>query len=154
MTTTAFKNSLDMLETQARDASRAEMEHQQEAARRTLELRTAREFAWRRLNLLRNLVRVVRPQTEEAEAQEAGRAALLQEAGLTGATKAQRDLADRFAPVTLAIWQATREDADDDAAAAALKALTEFEAWHDEDRATPFLGLMERDIPDLPLVEV
>lgn len=154
MTTTAFGNCLDMLETHARDASRAEIEHQQEAARRTAELRTAREFAWRRLNLLRSLASAVRAQTEEAEALEAGRAALLQETGLTGATKAQRDLADRFAPVTLAIWQATRDDADDATAAAALGALTEFEAWHETDRGTPFLGLMERNIPDLPLVEV
>lgn len=154
MTTTAMKDCLNILETQARDASRAEVDHQKEAARRTVELRTSREFAWRRLNLLRSLTSAVSPKPTEAEALEAGRAALLREAGLTSATKAQRDLADRFAPVTLAVWGVTRDDADTDATTTALEALTEFEAWHEADRGTPFLGLMERDIPDLPLVEV
>ena len=154
MTTTAFKDCLNTLETRARDASRAESEHQQEAARRTAELRTAREFAWRRLNLLRSLASALRDETAEPEALEAGRLALLREASLTTATKPQRDLADRFTPVTLAIWHATRDDADAEAAHTALEALAEFEAWHQADRGMPFLGLMERDIPNLPLVEV
>lgn len=154
MTNTAFKDCLETLKAQARDASRAESEHQNEAARRTVELRKMREFAWRRLNLLSSLANAVRPVAEEAEALEAGRAALLREASLNGATKAQRDLADRFAPVSLAIWQATREDGDDEAAAAALAELSAFETWHEADRGVPFLGLMERDIPNLPLVEV
>ncbi|WP_415184825.1 hypothetical protein [Phaeovulum sp.] len=152
--TTTFKECLDQLETQARDANRAEAQHQQEAARRTAELRMAREFAWRRLNLLRSLAATVRPEAEEEPALAAGRTALLREAGLNGATQAQRDLADRFAPVTRAVWQATREDADPSTINAVLPVLADFEAWHAADRGTPFLGLMERDIPELPLVEV
>lgn len=154
MSTTPFKTCLDMMETCARDASRAEMQHQQEAARRSSELRVAREFAWRRLNLLRNLANALRAEPDEEAAMTAGRAALLQEAGLNGATQAQRDLADRFAPVTRAVWLATRDDANAQAAEDALDALAEFERWHEAERDAPFLGLMERDIPDLPLVEV
>lgn len=43
MTNTAFKDCLETLKAQARDASRAEGEHQNEAARRTVELRKMRE---------------------------------------------------------------------------------------------------------------
>ena len=53
--------------------------------------------------------------------------------------------------MTLAIWAATRPEAEEGGPAAA--ALAAFEAWYGE-RGTPFLALMEREIPELPLVEV
>jgi hypothetical protein len=148
---TAFATWLETLTADARAASIAEQQYQKEAARRAAELKTERAFAWRRLNLMRAIAAAVRPAEDAAAATAAGRVAMLREVGWNGATQAQRDVADRFDPVVLAVWAATRPDAQDGGEAAA--ALAEFEAWYAE-RGTPFLALMEREIPELPLVEV
>lgn len=154
MTGTAFADCLARLEARAQQANRDEARHLEEAARRAAELRRARAFAWRRLNILRSVANAVRGEGEEEVALLAGRAAMLRDTGLNLATQPRRDLAERFAPVVRALWLATREDAAAGAAEAALAAFADFEAWHETDRGAPFLGLMERDIPDLPLVEV
>ncbi len=151
MTTTAFASYLESLDAAARAASTAEVEHQKAAARRAAELRSERAFAWRRLNLMRATAAAVRGAEDAEAATAAGRATLLREAGLTGATQPQRDIADRFAPVSLAIWTASREEAPEGDPAAALAA---FEAWYAAERGGPFLALMERETVELPLVEV
>jgi hypothetical protein len=145
-----FATWLETLTAEARAASTAEIEYQKAAAARAAELREARAFAWRRLNLMRAVAGAVRGAEDETAAAAAGRAAMLREVGWTGATQTQRDVADRFAPVVLAVWAATRPDVADDGTAAALAG---FEAWYAE-RGTQFLALMEREIPELPLVEV
>ncbi len=141
---------LDGLDAAARAASTAERDWQAEAARRAAELKAERAFAWRRLNLMRSLAGAVRGGEDEETALAAGRAAFLRETGLTGATEAQRQVAERFAPVLIAIRAAIAEDGAGDPSAA----LAAFEAWYAEDRGRPFLALMEREIVDLPLVEV
>jgi hypothetical protein len=147
---TAFATYVDGLAATARAASAAELQHQKQAAARAAELRAAREFAWRRLNLMRGVAAAVGGAEDEAAATAAGRAAMLRLVGWNGATQAQRDVADRFAPVVAAVWAATRENPEADAAAA----LADFEAWFAAERSAPFLGLMEREIAELPLVEV
>jgi hypothetical protein len=147
---TEFATWLETLTAEARAASTAEIEHQKEAARRAAELKEARAFAWRRLNLVRAVAAAVRDAGDEAAAAAAGRTAMLRAVGWNGATQAQRDVADRFAPVVLAVWAATRPVP---ASADVPAALAAFEAWYGE-RGTPFLALMEREIPELPLVEV
>ncbi|MBU3029442.1 hypothetical protein [Paracoccus marinaquae] len=154
MSADAFGNCLSALKARAEEANRNEIRHQQEAARRAAELRDIRAFAWRRLNILRAVAAAVRGEAEEEPALLAGQAAMLRDTGLNLATQPRRDLAERFRPVTRAVWLATREEAEDAAAEAALAAFAEFEAWHLQDRETPFLALMEREIPELPLVEV
>jgi hypothetical protein len=148
---TTLATWIETLTGDARAASVAELEQQKEAARRAAELREARAFAWRRVNLVRAIAAAAKGSEDEEAAAAAGRAAMLRAVGWNGATQAQRDVADRFAPVTLAIWAATRPEAEEGGQAAA--ALAAFEAWYGE-RGTPFLALMEREIPELPLVEV
>ena len=53
--------------------------------------------------------------------------------------------AGRFEPVALAVWG---EDAD------AAAALAGFEAWFAEQRGAGVLALMEREVVELPLVEI
>ena len=149
-TDSGFDAYLATLAAQARDANAAEQAHQAEAARRAAELRQARAFAWRRLNLVRAVAAAVRAAEDAETATAAGRSAFLREVGWNGATQAQRDVGDRFAPVALAIWSAGRGEPGEDAAAA----VDAFEAWYAGERGVPLLALMERDIPELPLVEV
>ncbi len=148
---TTFATYLDGLDAAARAASGAEVEHQKEAAARAAELRTERAFAWRRLNLMRGLAAAVRGAEEAEAAAAAGRAAMFGLVGWNGATQAQRDAAERFAPVVRAVWAAGREGGDETDPGAAL---AEFEGWFAAERGAPFLGLMEREIVELPLVEV
>lgn len=154
MTETAFDTCLSTLQSRAEEANRDEIRHQQEAARKAAELRAAREFAWRRLNILRSISGAMRAETEDEPALLAGQAAMLRETGLDLSTQPRRDLVAAFQPVLRAIRQATGENSDPDSADAVLAALAEFEAWHQRDRGAPFLALMEREIPNLPLVEV
>ena len=74
---------------------------------------------------------------------------MLREVGWSGATEPQREVADRFAPVVAALAAAASDEPADPAAA-----LAAFEAWFAEARGAPFLGLMEREVVELPLVEI
>jgi hypothetical protein len=149
--TDPFATWLEALTAEAHAAGAAEQQHQKDAARRAAELKEARAFAWRRLNLMRALAAAVRGAEDAEAATAAGRAAMMREVGWNGATQAQRDVAERFAPVTLAVWSATRPEPEPGDAAAAFAA---FEEWYSAERGAPFLALMEREIVELPLVEV
>jgi hypothetical protein len=143
-----FTSYLDRLTATATAASAAEQEHARRAAARAAELRTERAFAWRRLNLMRSIAAAVRD-AEEAEAVAAGRAALLAAVGWTGLAEPERAIADRFTPVVAAVRAAARDEPADPATA-----LADFEAWYAAERGAPFLALMEREIVELPLVEI
>jgi hypothetical protein len=146
---TGFTRYLESLTDAAKAASAAELEHQKQAAARAAELRRERELAWRRLNLMRSVGAAVGQAEDEAAAAAAGRGAMLREVGWSGAAEAQGQVADRFAPVVRAVWTAARGEAADPTAA-----LAEFEAWFAAERGVPFLGLMEREIVELPLVDI
>ncbi len=148
-----FSGLLEELEAVARAAGAAEIEFQKEVAKHAAELREERAFAWRRLNLLRAVAAAVAAAKDEDEAGAAGRKAFYGQVGWNGATQNQRDVAERFAPVVAAVWTATRPEGPKDAAEV-KDALATFEAWYAETRSAPFLSLMERDIVELPLVEV
>src|SRR5690554_4834880 len=134
---TGFASYLENLHAAARAASAAEVEHQKQAAARAAELRNERAFAWRRLNLMRGLADAVRGAETAEAAIAAGRTAMLGMVGWNGATQAQRDVADRFRPVVLAVWNACREQGEETDAGAAL---AEFEAWFAAERGSPFLA--------------
>ena len=148
---TAYLNDLDRI---AREASAAEEQFRKEAARRAEELKNERAFAYRRLNLLRAIGRAVATAKDADEAQRSGRSVFFREVGWNGATQAQRDVAEQVAPVILAIWNATRLDEGTDDGSSVPEALAAFEGWFEETRNTAFLNLMEREIVELPLVEV
>ena len=151
MTDTPFAAWIDEMTLEARAAGIVEQEHQKEAARRAVQLKDVRAFAWRRLNLMRTLASAVRGAENAEAAGAAGRRVLLREVGWNGATEAQREVAERFAPVVLAVWAATRPEPEP---ADVPAAWTGFEDWYADARGGPFLALMEREIVELPLVEV
>lgn len=148
-----FTSLLEELSAQANEAGAAEQQLQKEVARRIAELKEARAFAWRRVNLLRAVAAAVKEAQNEEEARAAGRKRFYREVGWNGGTQNQRDVCEGFVPVILAIWAATREEEPDDVAVV-REELDAFEAWYAETRGGSFLALMERDIVELPLVEV
>lgn len=153
MTSGGYATYIGDLDRIARAASAAEEQFRKEAARRAEELRKERVFAFRRLNLLRAVGNAVRSADKAEEAQANGRHVLSREAGWSGATPAQQEAADRFAPVTLSIWAATGEGREGDGISTA-DAMASFEKWFEESRKTAFLNLMEREVVELPLVEI
>lgn len=149
---------LDGLEQAAHAASTAEEVYRREIAQRVRALEQDRAFAFRRLNLMRTVTAAVTGHEEEAEALQAGNIAFMRELEWTGATEAQRQALEQFQPVVLAAWtlsRATEEEADRSANMAALeRALTAFEQWFAASRNGPFLSVMEREVVELPLVEI
>ncbi|HRO12611.1 hypothetical protein [Amaricoccus sp.] len=152
MTETAIASYIETLATTARAASTAEQDFQKEAARRAAQLREARAFAWRRLNLVRATASAVRGAEGPEAVAEAGRETLFRESGLGRAAEANREVAERFVAVAEAVAAAGGDDPDPAADPAA--ALAAFEAWYAAARGGPFLALMEREVVELPLVEV
>ena len=145
---------LEDLDRRARAASATEEQFRKEAARQTEQLKNERVFAYRRLNLLRAIGRAVATAKDEAEAQGSGRSVFFREVGWNGATRAQRDGAERFAPVILAIWRAAGPHGEVDGGFTVPETLAAFERWFEESRSTAFLNLMEQEVVELPLVEV
>lgn len=165
MTAQPLTAYLDALERTAHEVSAAEESYRREAAVRFRELEQQRAFAFRRLNLMRTVAAAVAGIEEEAEAQAAGGAAFLRELDWTGATESQRQTLEQFRPVILAAWRLSRAQAEGAESGAAAdgaaaddvtlaRALAAFEEWFAGARNGAFLTVMEREIVELPLVEV
>jgi hypothetical protein len=145
---------LDDLERTAHSVSADEETYRREAAVRFRELEQARAFAFRRLNLMRTITGAVTGVEEEEDALKAGSIAFLREVEWSGATESQRQAVEQFKPVVLAAWQLSRAEDDTGDTAALTRALTDFEQWFANSRNSPFLTVMEREVVELPLVEV
>ena len=154
MISSEYAAYLDGLDRLAREASAAEEQFRKEAAKRAEQLKNERVFAFRRLNLLRAIGRAVAAAKDEGEAQRSGRDALFREVLWSGVTPPQQEAAERFTPVILAVWAATGPNRESEDGASVADAMAEFESWFEENRNTAFLNLMEREVVELPLVEV
>lgn len=141
------------LEQSAREAGIAEEKFRQETVSRMKELERARAFAFRRLNLLRNLAKAMSGAEDEAEAIERGRATFLCEVNWTGASDSQREALEKFEPVLVALWKICGEEASTEDRAQVTRECDAFEKWFADNRNGPFLSLMEVEPVELPLVE-
>jgi hypothetical protein len=144
----------DRLKRAADTASAAEDAYRRDAVRRIKEHEQERAFAYRRLNLMQAAAAAVAGAKDEAEAMAQGKSAMLREVNWNGASEPQRQVADRFAPVALALWRAGRDAGGAGQAEPPEAALAAFEQWFAESRNGPFLALMEGSTLELPLVEV
>lgn len=144
----------DDLDRQARAANAAEDEFRNNITKRMRELEEARAFAFRRLNLVKAIGAAIAGAKDEEEARALGASAFLIEVGWTGGSQSQRDVVEKFQPVALALWTASRPEATAEDAATVSKELAAFEEWFGQNRDAAFLTLMQQDLPELPLVEV
>lgn len=154
MTASPLAIYLDRLDRSARDANAKEDTLRRDLTRRLRELEDERAFAFRRLNLMRSVSASIAEAKDGAEAVQKGSSVLLREVGWTGANEQQKQVVERFIPVVISAWNAAREEGGDPHGDAVGRALAEFENWFAEDRKTPFLALLGREVVELPLVEV
>lgn len=141
------------LEQSAREAGIAEEKFRQEIVSRMKELERARAFAFRRLNLLRNIAKAMSGAEDDAQAIEWGRAAFLREVNWTGTSDSQRETLEKFEPVLVALWKICNEEASVADRSQATRECDVFEKWFANNRKGPFLSLMEVEPVELPLVE-
>lgn len=154
MSSDYYANYLEDLGAVAREASIAEEQFRKQAALRAEELKVERAFAFRRLNLVKAIGRAVSSAENEEDALRSGRNVFFREVSWNGATQKQKEVADQFNPVILSVWSAVRPEQEVDEQPLVGDALAAFEDWYRESRNTAFLNLMEREIVELPLVEI
>lgn len=125
-----------------------------EIARRERE----REFAFRRANLARTMVAAAAGADSEEKALALQRASLKRELGWVGEAEPRKAILDAWNGVAAAIWRATPRPGAADGArapqgAGVAAAFATFEAWFQANRGTPFLGLFDHEMPEIPVVE-
>jgi hypothetical protein len=155
MTAPVLQTVIDNLDAAARSASVAEEKFRREVVERIAALERARAFAFRRLNFVKAIVAAVAGAEDHPSAIAQANAAFLRETSWNGASASQREVMEQFAPVANAIWDARQTGENDSESAAAIEQqLAAFEQWFERNRNAPFLSLMDREVLELPLVEV
>ena len=167
MTTQQLSALLDDFERSAHAASVNEENYRREVAVRLKELENDRAFGFRRLNLMRTVIAALQGCETEEEALAGGSAAFLREVGWSSESEAQQEALEQFHPDSRACWQTRQLGAETEAdgeTEATVKGeaepaeignrLNEFERWFGKARNGPFLSVLEREIVELPLVEV
>ncbi|MDC7786190.1 hypothetical protein PQJ75_03885 [Rhodoplanes sp. TEM] len=139
------------LEAAAGHAETAEREYRREAAQRIAALEQERAFAYRRLNLVRELAEAMAGADAEESAVGIAFAMLRGKLGWSQDSEARSEVIERFATFAQALFRSlTSEDEPEPSAPAAL---AEFENWYVENRHAPFWILFEHYIPETPLVD-
>lgn len=163
MTTQQLSAFLDDFERSAHEASANEENYRREIAVRLKELANERAFGFRRLNLMRTVVAAIQDCETEEDAVVKGSMAFLQEVGWSAENESQQESLEKFQPVIRACWQMKRAGTENEVADDAKpeekqadigKQLNEFEDWFGKARNGPFLSVLEREIVELPLVEI
>lgn len=150
-TVTAF---LQELEQSAHAASTVEEDYRREVTERFRILAEDRAFGFRRLALMNSVTGAVCDCEEEDEAIKRGVSAFLVEIGWTGVSESHQEICKHFEPVVQACWEATRSEEPDGGYTAITKELNAFESWFAGSRTGAFMSELEREVVELPLVEV
>lgn len=154
MTASAF---LARLEAATREADAAEEEVRADFARRIAFLADERAVAYRRFNLLRALHETVERAVDAETAAVYGLASLRTRLGWADGEQGVRtEIAERFAPVCRALWEAGRDrpvgKEVGETADAALE-LAAFEEWYRDRVGSDFWLLFENHMPETPRVD-
>jgi hypothetical protein len=113
-----------------------------------------RAFAYRRLNLLRTLVRAIVSAESEQAAVGRGLAAVRAELGWEVDSDTRTETLSRLAPVVRTAFANLMPAEDAEAPCAEVAGtLADFEAWYERAYGRPFWGLFEQEIAEMPLVE-
>jgi hypothetical protein len=151
------------LEADCTAAEQVERSARAEIEARLREVERARAFAWRRLNVLKDMLRAATDEPDRAVAVEQQLVGLFRDIGwiessLVELGPAAMPLLDRLRPIAEALHgachhQHAAEPPTEDLALDALAAFRAFEDWFEADRGQPFLQVFERYTPPTPLVE-
>lgn len=129
----------------------AETEFAKEFDRELVRRRREREFAYRRLGLMKALAKAAGAPTDE-EAIKAQRLALRGELGWHETSAIKERVLDAFTPVTKAVRSQLAPE-EGKQCPSVPDAFAAFEAWYLKDTGQPFLALLDHEIPEMPLVD-
>lgn len=139
------------LEAAAGHAETAERDYRREAAQRIAALEQERAFAYRRLNLVRELAEAMAGADAEESAVGIAFAMLRGKLGWSQDSEARTEVIERFGPFAQALFRSLT--GEDEPEPSPVVALVDFENWYVENRHTPFWILFEHYIPETPLVD-
>jgi len=145
---------LDALKFSADQSTSAEDEFRSQIAGRIKELERQRSFAFRRLNLMKEIAGVVAGAESEEIAVAAASAVLRAKLGWASDSDARMAVVSGFAPVAQAMFasRAPAENADEQTPDV-IKTLGEFESWYAVTHPNPFWVLFENYMPETPVVD-
>jgi hypothetical protein len=145
---------LDTLQLAAERSTAAEHEFRNQIAGRIKELERQRSFAFRRLNLMKEIAGVVASAESEEIAVAAATAVLRAKLGWASDSDARMAVVSGFAPVAQAMFAsfAPAESADEEMPDV-IKTLGEFESWYAATHPNPFWVLFENYMPETPVVD-
>lgn len=144
---------LTELESAAITANEAEGELRKRMAEEIARLERQRAFAFRRLNLMREVARAVSSAEDEEFAIACGTAVVRTELGWETEGESRTETLHRFAPVVRAAFQGLCPPDTGASTANVAEELAGFEAWYESTHGKPFWILFDQYVPELPLVE-
>lgn len=143
------------LDAAAKAAQAAEIAFRQSVADGIARHERQRQFAFRRLGLVKAVAAAVAAAETAEAAITAGTVAVQRELDWHSESGTRTRILDAFQSVTLAVWVDGRPN-DDGAEAEAVRvedAFAAFEAWYETEIGQPFLALLDVEYPELPVVE-
>jgi hypothetical protein len=145
---------LDSLKLSADQSAIAENEFRSQIATRIKELEQQRSFAFRRLNLMKEVSSVIASAESEEIAVAAATAVLRAKLGWASDSEARVAVVSSFAPVAQAMFASLAPvEGEDEQKPDVIKALADFEAWYRETHPNPFWVLFENYMPETPVVD-
>jgi hypothetical protein len=136
----------------ARTAQEAEAALRKTMAAEIARLEREREFAFRRIRLIRLLASSAAGMAAEDEAIAAQCRALRDEFGWDGESEAHKSILEEMRPLDRAVWQCVCE-AEGGSHEAAATELAKFEVWFQAKHGTTFYALFDQYVPEAPLVD-
>ncbi len=155
---------LDVLALRASLSEKEETDLRAETARLIDRLARDRVFAYRRLNLLRDMVREASAADTAEDASAAAMLSLCSQLGWEQLTPVRQTIVGQLTLLTDAVAAFTRKPpairpADDSAAAIGpqseevLAHLERFESWYETEFGKPFLALFDSYVQEMPVVD-
>ena len=162
---TSASTYIERLQQAADKAQSVEVAYRREAGTRIAALERERAFAFRRMNLMREVAEAAKPRVDDNSdlAEQTGEEIAVARAlalirvrlGWSSDSETQDAMLARFAPVVIALHRASvGEDQNmPDETPAIDEALGRFEAWYEEVHGVSFWMLFENPMQDTPRVD-
>jgi hypothetical protein len=145
---------LDVLNLAAARSAAAEDEFRRGIAEQARRLEKERSFAFRRLNLMKDISATIAGAESEEIAVSAATAVLRAKLGWVSDGEARIQVVSSFAPVAQAMFASLiPSEHDDEPKPDVIKSLADFEAWYEETHPHPFWFLFENCMPETPVVD-
>ncbi len=150
------------LEAAAIAAQQAEISFRQNISAEMTRRERERQFAFRRVGLIRQMVQAAAGAETEEQAVAAQAAALRRELGWHSTSDRRKQILEAWVAIAGAVWQAvhplpegeqTPASAGDSEAPSVARAIATFEAWYETEIGTPFFELLGQEMPEMPVVE-